>query len=167
VFGERHWASSKPRLYCGLLTNCVVLCYFEMTSFNISCPDVPGGSGCLFVGRGPTLSSARRALRGHALRHHGAIFEEEGRPLCPTTPEDLARRLTTFRRSQMSAAQRRSFDQELLSRSSSVAGGSGSAAGGVSGLSTGLRLVRGPAVAGDGGPPPRPVGRWIRCCGVG
>ena len=81
----------------------------------VKCPDIPSGPGCEFVGRGATLSAARRAVRGHALRVHGHCFDGEDRPLRSAPPAEIAERLTAFRRQQMSAGQRRAFDSELSS----------------------------------------------------
>ena len=86
----------------------------EMSTFRVPCPDVPNGSGCSFVGVGSSLTTARRAVRGHALRCHGHVYEQQGQPLRRVSPAELEQRLARFRRSQMSAAQRQEYDRDLL-----------------------------------------------------
>lgn len=103
-----------------------------MSAAYVVCP-VPG---CGFAGRGSSQSNARRTLKGHTLRQHGAQFVGEGLPLAVLSSSELAAQLERFRRQQANSRTRR-----RLSRSSQasavmeVVGGSssGSDAGPASG----------------------------------
>ena len=125
--------------------------FSEMASFNVPCPGAVGDAGCPFVGSGATLSTARRAVRGHVLRRHGARFEGEGLPLRPLPPQELERHLAAFRRSQLSAVQRRASLAALLGDLDAVAGGDGSAAGSVSGRTAGVGCLLGDPFSWFGG----------------
>ena len=69
----------------------------------VPCPVV----GCDFLAEAASLGHARRSMRGHALRLHGARFEGEGRPLLPLNREELADELQRFRRTQRNSRERR------------------------------------------------------------
>jgi len=52
-----------------------------MSRFVLTCPGDPDGGQCPFTADGATLSSARRTMRGHALRSHVLVFDREDKPL--------------------------------------------------------------------------------------
>ena len=105
-------------------------------AFRVGCP------GCPFEACGTRLGNARRALRGHALRVHRALFDAERHRLLPLGAEELAGRQKAFRRGQQNSRQRRA------SRLASGDGGSPERA------VPGCRA--GPARTGDRPPDPMP-----------
>lgn len=118
------------------------------SQFESRCPAV----GCSYTGRGATLSSARRAVRGHALSVHRARFASEFQPLQELSPEQLDAHVDAFRRGQMSAAVRRRHDQAFFDSLLGVPGGTGgSAPGSTPGLRAGSapRLGTGPPLPCD------------------
>ena len=114
--------------------------------FLCGCPGVDGEAACPFFGRGATMSSARRAVRGHALREHQRVFIREGLPLTNPGPGEVAERLDAYRRGQRSATQRRNEEADLLDALSTVADDVGPAAGPSSSL-------RAASVRAEGGLP--------------
>lgn len=96
-----------------------------MSAVQIKCPQ----PWCDFVGRGSSISSARRTLKGHALRLHGAKFQHETLPLLPLPPEELSVLLQNFRLQQANSWIRR----RLVNHSNSPAVGE------VDSVRTGLR----------------------------
>ena len=102
-----------------------------MASFSVRCPGPHGGPTCNFTGSGSTLSTARRAVRGHAFRLHSLVFETEEVPLRHIPPDKFHRRFDTFRRQPISAAQRRNFDKALLRDLGDANGVDGSVVGSI------------------------------------
>ena len=81
---------------------CLCLCSRDRPpNFLCRCP------ACPFVGKGTTLSNARRQVKGHALRAHEAIFRPERDTLQQLGPDELRSQLEVFRRGQRSAPRRR------------------------------------------------------------
>ena len=81
---------------------CLCLCLRDRPpNFLCRCP------ACPFVGKGTTLSNARRQVKGHALRAHEAIFRPERDTLQQLGPDELRSQLEVFRRGQRSAPRRR------------------------------------------------------------
>lgn len=99
-----------------------------MATFEVRCP---GASGCPcdFIGRGASMGTARRAVRGHALRQHGRRFLSEAVPLQDLTPEQLAAQLDAFTRAQMGTHQRRAVESELWSSLGDILGSPESTSG--------------------------------------
>ena len=89
-----------PKRVIGVL--CLCLCLRDRPpNFLCRCP------ACPFVGKGTTLSNARRQVKGHALRAHEAIFRPERDTLQQLGPDELRSQLEVFRRGQRSAPRRR------------------------------------------------------------
>ena len=122
-------------------------------NYEARCPGVEG-TPCDFIGRGAKLANARRAVRGHALRHHGMGYASDAPFLTPLSAAELQSRLEAFRRDQYSAAQRRHVDEirPLMDNLEEVAAGDGTGFGSEAGLLAGL--VRGGVRFPDSPPPP-------------
>jgi len=73
----------------------------SLLAFRVGCP------GCPFEACGSRLGNARRALRGHALRVHRALFDAGRHRLLSLGAEELAGRQKAFRRGQQNSRQRR------------------------------------------------------------
>jgi len=118
-----------------------------MSRFILTCPGDPDGGQCPFTADGATLSSARRTLRGHALRSHGLVFDREDKLLRRVSPEELAERRLAFRRVQLSATDRRRLDQQLVQGLLAEFGVDDTAACTVSGLPAGDSCLSGESFA--------------------
>ena len=95
--------------------------------------------GCTVQTEASSLCHARRSMRTHCLRYHGASYSGEGVPPRLLSPEELARELEGLRRRQRNSRERRrDRGREVSVRAASGAGPGLAAGSGLPGADTGV-----------------------------